>query len=64
MEKSWEQKHVDRNSILESQVWSVMIFEVDTSQQKEFLTTSDWKTELLVITLLSLLKLDLQDTLR
>ena len=29
--KSWNQKHVDRNSILESQIQSMMTFHVDTS---------------------------------
>ena len=49
--KSWDQKHVDRNSILECQIWSVMIFDIDKSQRKECVTTSDWKTELVAITL-------------
>ena len=49
--KSWDQKHVDRNSILECQIWNMTIFDVDTSQGKECVTTSDWKTELVAITL-------------
>ena len=49
--KSWDQKHIDRNSILESQIQSEMTFDVDTSQQKESVITSDRKTEHVVITL-------------
>ena len=50
-QKSWVQKHVDKNLILESQIHSMMTFDVDTSQQKECVTTSDRKTELVAITL-------------
>ena len=44
------QKCVGRNIILGSQKQSVMTFDVDMSQQKDHVTTSDTKTELVAIT--------------
>ena len=44
-------KHSDRNSILESQIQSVMTFNVDTSQRKQSVITSDTKAELVAITM-------------
>ena len=45
------QKHVGRNIILGSQKQSEMTFNVDTSQQKHHVTTSDTKAELVAITM-------------
>ena len=44
-------KHVDRHSMLDSQIQSMVTFDVDTSQRKQSVTTSDRKTELVAITL-------------
>ena len=43
------QKHFGRNIILGSQKQSVMTFDVDISQQKHHVTTSDTKVELIAI---------------
>ena len=45
------QKCVGRNIILGIQKQSVMTFDVDTSQQKDHVTTSDTKAELAAITI-------------
>ena len=44
-------KYVDRNSILESQIRSVIGFDVDMSQWTQSMTTSDTKIEHLVSTM-------------